>query len=88
MVRALAAGTFRHREVEVVMASIAQQYQPTLEELAAAYRRGKLYKRSISFQLALANPLLRKSLECSAKARHRSEEIARGRALPVQTRLI
>lgn len=70
------------------MATLDTTYQPSLEELAAAYRRAHLWQRGISLDLALTQPLLRMGLEGSAKHYHRKEAQARGHALPVQTQLI
>ena len=70
------------------MASLDNTNTPSLEELAAAYRRGLFWQRGISLELALASPLLRQVMEGNAKHYHRKEEQAHGHALPVQTNLI
>lgn len=59
-------------------------YQPSIEELKAAYHRARLWVRGISLDIALAQPLIRQGLEGNAKHYHNKETQARGHTLPTQ----
>mgnify|MGYP000882786048 CR=1 FL=1 len=62
---------------------------PTTEELRAAFNANRLlHLQGMSFERAIAIPLLRTAIECTAKARRRAEEARRGHALPVQEALL